>query len=114
MEGKELVYTLFLLFSGQDLQPRYFVLFTNTLLILSYNSEHNTLSYEGKIPVGGVTLPPLSEKNKHLSTAFEIAGNESGVFIYLRPVTNYISHSFDWFLRSNARTNPRELHLQIG
>lgn len=67
-------------YSGEDLQPRYFVLFANTLLILSYNSEQNSFSYEGKIPVSGVTLPPLSEKNKHLSTAFEIAGKL--VFLY--------------------------------
>jgi hypothetical protein len=73
--GKILIYNLtWLYFPGQDSQPRYFVLFTNTLLILSYNSEKNSLAYEGKIPVSGITLAPLAEKERNVSCAFEIAG----------------------------------------
>jgi len=59
---------------GPDLQPRYFVLFTNTLLILAYNSEKNSLTYEGKIPVSGITLTPHNESERVGSHVFEIAG----------------------------------------
>jgi len=60
------------LVSESEKHPRYFVLFPNTLLILSYNTENNCLVYEGKVPVSGITVRPLGEKD--LSSAFELTG----------------------------------------
>ncbi|XP_021948579.1 rho guanine nucleotide exchange factor 7 isoform X2 [Folsomia candida] len=58
---------------GNERHPRYLVLFPNTLLILSYSTETNSLVYEGKVPVSGITLRPLADKDA-LVNAFEIAG----------------------------------------
>jgi Rho guanine nucleotide exchange factor 7 len=60
--------------AGVERQPRYLVLFSNTLLILSYSTDSNTLVYDGKVPVSGITLKPLADKDG-LSSSFEIAGN---------------------------------------
>lgn len=37
-----------LLFVGRDKQPRYFVLFPNTILLLCYDNLSNTLTYKGR------------------------------------------------------------------
>ncbi|CAG7726680.1 unnamed protein product [Allacma fusca] len=67
------IYHMNLVHIGPDLQPRYFVLFANTLLILTYVPESNSLVYEGKIPVSGILLTNVPDKENTINS-FEIAG----------------------------------------
>lgn len=62
-----------LLFVGRDKQPRYFVLFPNTILILSYDNVSNTLTYKGRVYVSGVTVS-CCDGDESLVNGFEVSG----------------------------------------
>ncbi|XP_065213504.1 rho guanine nucleotide exchange factor 7 isoform X2 [Planococcus citri] len=58
---------------GPELKDRYFVLFPNTLLILSVSNSMTAFVYEGKLPLTGIQVTKL-ENNDDYKNAFEIKG----------------------------------------
>ncbi|NWS68940.1 ARHG6 factor, partial [Crotophaga sulcirostris] len=59
---------------SEEKEERYFLLFSNVLLMLSASPRMSGFIYQGKLPLTGMTLTKLedSEGNEHM---FEIAGN---------------------------------------
>ncbi|XP_068813196.1 rho guanine nucleotide exchange factor 6 isoform X5 [Struthio camelus] len=59
---------------SEEKEERYFLLFSNVLLMLSASPRMSGFIYQGKLPLTGMTLTKLedAEGNEH---AFEIAGN---------------------------------------
>ncbi|NWX49180.1 ARHG6 factor, partial [Steatornis caripensis] len=59
---------------GEEKEERYFLLFSNVLLMLSASPRMSGFIYQGKLPLTGMTLTKLedAEGNEHM---FEIAGN---------------------------------------
>ncbi|KAF1540254.1 Rho guanine nucleotide exchange factor 6, partial [Eudyptula minor] len=59
---------------SEEKEERYFLLFSNVLLMLSASPRMSGFIYQGKLPLMGMTLTKLedAEGNEHL---FEIAGN---------------------------------------
>ncbi|CAL8113816.1 unnamed protein product [Orchesella dallaii] len=58
-----------LVYVGKESTSRYFVLFSNTMLILSYDNSGNTFTYHGRIQVSGITVSDVPDSN-----GFEISG----------------------------------------
>ncbi|NWS22199.1 ARHG6 factor, partial [Pachyramphus minor] len=59
---------------SEEKEERYFLLFSNVLLMLSASPRMSGFIYQGKLPLAGMTLTKLedAEGNEHV---FEIAGN---------------------------------------
>ncbi|XP_065499362.1 rho guanine nucleotide exchange factor 6 isoform X1 [Caloenas nicobarica] len=59
---------------GEEKEERYFLLFSNVLLMLSASPRMSGFIYQGRLPLMGMTLTKLedAEGNEHM---FEIAGN---------------------------------------
>ena len=58
---------------GSEHKDRYFVLFPQTLLILSVSHRMSAFKYEGKLPITGITVNRL-EDTEVFKNAFEIVG----------------------------------------
>ncbi|KAJ6646099.1 Rho guanine nucleotide exchange factor 7, partial [Pseudolycoriella hygida] len=58
---------------GVDHRDRYFVLFPQTLLILSVSQRMSAFIYEGKLPLTGITVTRL-EDTESIKNAFEVSG----------------------------------------
>ncbi|XP_027543082.1 rho guanine nucleotide exchange factor 6 isoform X2 [Neopelma chrysocephalum] len=60
--------------ASEEKEERYFLLFSNVLLMLSASPRMSGFIYQGKLPLTGMTLTKLedAEGNEHM---FEIAGN---------------------------------------
>ncbi|XP_052528781.1 rho guanine nucleotide exchange factor 6 isoform X2 [Tympanuchus pallidicinctus] len=60
--------------SSEEKEERYFLLFSNVLLMLSASPRMSGFIYQGRLPLTGMTLTKLedAEGNEHM---FEIAGN---------------------------------------
>ena len=74
LEGGEMTGEILLmdLMYVQGLEPRYFVLFPTTILLLSYNDQRdNSWTYRGRIHVPGITVVTHSNQNV---LAFQLAG----------------------------------------
>ncbi|XP_065093245.1 rho guanine nucleotide exchange factor 7 isoform X3 [Ochlerotatus camptorhynchus] len=59
---------------GPEHKDRYFVLFPQTLLILSVSQRMSAFKYEGKLPLTGISVNRL-EDSEQLKNAFEITGS---------------------------------------
>ncbi|XP_037957338.1 rho guanine nucleotide exchange factor 7 isoform X2 [Teleopsis dalmanni] len=59
---------------GFDHRDRYFVLFPQTLLILSVSQRMSAFIYEGKLPLTGIVVNRLEDSDT-FKNAFEISGN---------------------------------------
>lgn len=58
---------------GADHRDRYFVLFPQTLLILSVSQRMSAFIYEGKLPLTGITITRLEDTDT-LKNAFQVNG----------------------------------------
>jgi len=58
---------------GPEQKDRYFVLFPNTLLILSVSARMSGFIYEGKLPLSGIAVNRL-EDTDNVKNSFEITG----------------------------------------
>lgn len=58
---------------GPDHRDRYFVLFPQTLLILSVSQRMSAFIYEGKLPLTGITVTRLDDTDS-IKNAFEVSG----------------------------------------
>uniref|UniRef100_A0A336LGF1 CSON011598 protein n=1 Tax=Culicoides sonorensis TaxID=179676 RepID=A0A336LGF1_CULSO len=58
---------------GSDHRDRYFVLFPQTLLILSVSQRMSAFKYEGKLPLSGILVNRLQD-SESIKNAFEISG----------------------------------------
>ncbi|XP_063699124.1 rho guanine nucleotide exchange factor 7 isoform X2 [Culicoides brevitarsis] len=58
---------------GADFRDRYFVLFPQTLLILSVSQRMSAFKYEGKLPLSGIIVNRLPD-SEQVKNAFEISG----------------------------------------
>ncbi|CAM6031544.1 unnamed protein product, partial [Sphagnum compactum] len=58
---------------GPDHRDRYFVLFPQTLLILSVSQRMSAFKYEGKLPISGIIMNRLQDSDQ-IKNAFEISG----------------------------------------
>lgn len=58
---------------GPDHRDRYFVLFPQTLLILSVSQRMSAFIYEGKLPLTGITVDRLEDTDS-IKNAFEVSG----------------------------------------
>lgn len=58
---------------GPDHRDRYFVLFPQTLLILSVSQRMSAFIYEGKLPLTGIAVNRLDDTDS-IKNAFEVSG----------------------------------------
>ncbi|KAG4073731.1 hypothetical protein HA402_000955 [Bradysia odoriphaga] len=58
---------------GPEHRDRYFVLFPQTLLILSVSQRMSAFIYEGKLPLTGITVSRLEDTDS-IKNAFEVSG----------------------------------------
>lgn len=58
---------------GPDHRDRYFVLFPQTLLILSVSQRMSAFIYEGKLPLTGIQITRLDDTDT-IKNAFEVCG----------------------------------------
>lgn len=58
---------------GPDHRDRYFVLFPQTLLILSVSQRMSAFIYEGKLPLAGITIQRLDD-TEAIKNAFQVTG----------------------------------------
>ncbi|XP_058449439.1 uncharacterized protein LOC131429378 [Malaya genurostris] len=87
---------------GPEHKDRYFVLFSQTLLILSVSQRMSAFKYEGKLPLTGITVNRLEDTDQ-IKNAFEITGS---LIDRIVAVCQGPSEANKWVDLLNSKVNP--------
>ncbi|XP_055540157.1 uncharacterized protein LOC129726920 isoform X2 [Wyeomyia smithii] len=87
---------------GPEHKDRYFVLFSQTLLILSVSQRMSAFKYEGKLPLTGISVNRLEDTDQ-IKNAFEITGT---LIDRIVAVCQGPNEANKWVDLLNAKVNP--------
>lgn len=95
---------------GPEHKDRYFVLFPQTLLILSVSQRMSAFKYEGKLPLTGISVNRLEDTDQ-IKNAFEITGS---LIDRIVAVCQGPSEANKWVDLLSAKLNPGGVDVQPG
>ncbi|XP_053697149.1 rho guanine nucleotide exchange factor 7 isoform X1 [Sabethes cyaneus] len=95
---------------GPEHKDRYFVLFPQTLLILSVSQRMSAFKYEGKLPLTGISVCRLEDTDQ-IKNAFEISGT---LIDRIVAVCQGPNEANKWVDLLNAKVNPTSSDGQPG
>ncbi|XP_055588792.1 rho guanine nucleotide exchange factor 7 isoform X5 [Uranotaenia lowii] len=93
---------------GSEHKDRYFVLFSETLLILSVSQRMSAFKYEGKLPLTGINVNRLEDTDQ-IKNAFEITGP---LIDRIVAVCQGPTEASKWVDFLNAKVNPTGVENQ--